>query len=188
MKPFFFQKENVGAIEKPGVGGYTNPWGIPDILFTFDRFNQRMFVCLNTEYKVYAMNLSGETEYVIEKPYKKISITEGDKRDILTSFFQSEPENWQIDSFPDTLVAIKSIKSFPNGYLAVYKVSGINACDIDIFNSEGHYIYSVAPIENVDLDEVKFYSFGFARIKTKEDGFMIYEEYGIKNIPEIFRL
>ncbi|MGB2956007.1 MAG: hypothetical protein WBB64_08575, partial [Anaerolineales bacterium] len=30
----FFQKENVGFVEKPGVGGYTNPWGIPDILYT----------------------------------------------------------------------------------------------------------------------------------------------------------
>lgn len=182
----FFQKENVGAIEKPGVGGYTNPWGIPDILYSYDEYNQRLLICLNTDYKIYVKNLNSETEFVIEKPYKKISVTVEDKRNILSSFFQSEPEKWQVDSFPDTLVAIKNLKSLPGGYFAVYKVTGINKFEIDIFSPEGHYIYSVTPLENIDLDEVKFHSFGFARINTKDDGYMIYEEYKIKNLSEIF--
>lgn len=183
----FFQKENVGRIEKKGSSdSYSNPWGVPDILYTFDGFNQRMFVCLNTEYKIYAKNLNGETEYVVERPYNKVNLTEGDKKKILTSYFQSEPDKWEIDSFPDTLVAIKNIKSLPNGYLAVYRVVGINKYEIDIFNPDGHYVYSVSPLEEIALDVVKFYGFGFARIKTKEDGFMVYEEYAIQNLPEIF--
>ncbi len=183
----FFQKENVGRIEKKGSSdSYSNPWGVPDILYSFDSFNQRMFVCLNTEYKIYAKNLSGETEYVVEKPFNKVNLTEGDKKEILTSYFQSEPDKWHVDSFPDTLVAIKNIKSLPNGYLAVYRVVSINEYEIDIFNPDGHYVYSVSPLENIPLDGVKFYDFGFARIKTKEDGFMVYEEYAIQNLPEIF--
>lgn len=183
----FFQKENVGRIEeKGGNAGYSHPWGIPDILYSFDSFNQRMFVCLNTEYKIYAKNLSGETEYVVERPYKKVNITEGDKKKILTSYFQREPDKWMVDSFPDTLVSIKNIKSLPNGYLAVYRVVGINKYEIDIFNPDGHYIYSASPLEDIALDVVKFYGFGFARIKTKDDGFMVYEEYAIQNLPEIF--
>ncbi len=183
----FFQKENVGWIGKKGSSdGYTHPWGVPDILYTFDGFNQRMFVCLNTEYKIYVKNLNGETEYVVERPYNKVNLTEGDKKKILTSYFQSEPDKWEIDAFPDTLVAIKNIKSLPNGYLAVYRVAGINKYEIDIFNPDGFYVYSVSPLEDIVLDVVKFYDFGFARIKTKDDGFMVYEEYAIQNLPEIF--
>ena len=182
----FFQKENVGAIENLEGDGYTNPWGIPDILYAYDGYNQRLFVCLNTDYKIYAKNLNGKTEFVIEKPYEKVSVTPEDKRNILFSSFQDEPEKWHVDSFPDSLVAIKNLKSLPNGYLAAYKVTDINTYQIDIFNPEGHYVYSVAPLENIDLDEVIFYSFGFARIATKTDCFMIYEEYRIKNLPEIF--
>lgn len=183
----FFQKENVGWIGKKGSSdGYTHPWGVPNILYTFDSFNQRMFVCLNNEYKIYAKNLSGETEYVVERPYNKVNLTEGDKKKILTSFVQGEPDKWMVDSFPDTLVAIKNIKSLPNGYLAVYRVVDIDKYEIDIFNPDGHYVYSVSPLENIALDVVKFYGFGFARIKTKEDGFMVYEEYAIQNLPEIF--
>ena len=186
QKTIFFQKENVGRIENKRGDGYTNPWGIPNILYTFNDFNQRTFVCLNTEYKIYAKNLSGETEYVVERPYNKVNITEGDKKEILTSSFQSEPNKWEVDSFPDTLVAIKNIKSLPNGYLAVYRVVGINKFEIDIFNPDGFYVYSVSPLEDIALDVVKFYSFGFARIKTKDDGFMVYEEYAVQNLPEIF--
>jgi len=186
QETIFFQKENVGWIENKRGDRYTNPWGVPDILYTFDSFNQRMFICLNSEYKIYAKNLSGETEYIVERPYNKVSITEGDKKEILTSFFQSEPEKWEVDSFPDTLVAIKNIRSLPNGYLAVYRVVDIDKYEIDIFNPDGFYVYSVSPLEDIALDVVKFYGFGFARIKTKEDGFMVYEEYAIQNLSEIF--
>jgi len=183
----FFQGENVGAVQKPGFGGYTNPWGIPGILYAFSNSSQRAFLCLNSEYRIYVKKLSGETEFVIEKPYKNVPVTEGEKRDILASAWQREPGKWMIDSFPDNLVAIKNLKSLPNGYLAAYRVTGIESYEIDIFNPDGHFVYSVAPLESIDLDEVKFYGFGFARIKTKDDGFMIYEEYRIKNLPDIFK-
>lgn len=183
----FFRGENVGWIEKAGGGaGYSNPWGIPKILYVFNSSSQRLFLCLNSEYLIYVKNLSGETEYIVERPFKNIPVTEGDKKDILISAWQREPEKWQIDSFPDKLVAIKNLKSLPKGYLAAYRVNGIESYEIDIFSPEGHYVYSVAPLESIPLDDVKFYGFGFARIKTKEDGFMIYEEYRIKNLPDIF--
>ncbi|MFC2161371.1 hypothetical protein ACFLRW_04400 [Acidobacteriota bacterium] len=189
QETIFFQRKNVGWIEKKGGNaGYTHPWGVPNILYTFDDFNRRILVCLNTEYKICVKNLSGETEYVVERPYNKVSITGGDKKKILTSFFQDEPEKWMIDSFPDNLVAIKNIKNLPNGFLAVYRVAGIDRYEIDIFNPDGHYIYSVSPLKEIALDEVKFNSYGFARIKTREDGFMVYEEYIVNNLPEIFNL
>jgi len=181
----FFQRENVGMVQNASGDGYTNPWGIPDILFAFDNSSQQAFFCLNSEYMIYVKNLSGKTEFVIEKPYKNVPVTEGDKRDILA--WQREPPKWVIDTFPDHLVAIKSLKKLPNGYLAAYRVAGIDSYEIDIFNPDGHFVYSVAPLESIDLDEVKFYGFGFARIKTKDDGFMIYEEYRIKNLPDIFK-
>jgi hypothetical protein len=184
----FFRGENVGWIEKTGGGaGYSNQWGIPNILYVFNSSSQRVFLCLNSEYKVYVKNLSGKTEYIIERPYKNVPVTEGDKRDILISAWKEEPPKWIVDTFPDHLVAIKSMKSLPNGYLAAYRVTGVESYEIDIFDPDGHYVYSVAPLESIDLDDVKFYGFGFARIKTKDDGFMIYEEYRIKNLPEIFK-
>jgi hypothetical protein len=42
------------------------------------------------------------------------------------------------------------------------------------------------PPEGVSLDEVKFYGFGFATKETQEDEFLVYTEYKIKNLPDIF--
>jgi hypothetical protein len=183
----FYQASKVGVFLKPGGGGaYGNEWGTPDILYTYDNLNQRVYLCLNTEYKVLTKNLSGETLFVIQKPCERINVNYEEKKEILKEFLANELFNWTIDVFPDTLVAIKNIKILPNGYFALYRVTGVNAYEIDIFSPEGHYIYSVNPLDEIDLAEVKFSSSGFARIKTKEDGFMIYEEYRIKNLPEIF--
>ena len=185
QETIFFQDKNLGWIQNQRGDGYAHPWGIPNVLYTFDSFKQKMFICINDEYKIYAKNLSGKIEYVAERPYSKISLSGGEKMQILNSTFQ-EPSKWMIDSFPDTLVAVIDIKSLPKGYLAVFRVVGINMYEVDIFDPEGHYVYSVRPLEEIALDEVKFFSFGFGRIKTREDGYMIYEEYAVQNIPEIF--
>ncbi len=182
-----FQEPKVGMFYKPGGGGgYSHPLGTPNILYTFDSLNQRIFVCLNTEYKVFIKNLRGEVLYVIQKPMERVAINSSEKKEILKVYLANESFKWAIDVFPDTLVAIKNMKMLQNGYVALYRVSGFNTYEIDIFNPEGHYIYSVSTLEEIDLDKVKFCSFGFARIKTEDDGFMIYEEYKIKNLPEIF--
>jgi len=41
--------------------------------------------------------------------------------------------------------------------------------------------------QGVSLDDVKFYGFGFATAETQEDEFLVYTEYNIKNLPDIFQ-
>lgn len=57
----------------------------------------------------------------------------------------------------------------------------------DVFDPEGKYTYVIKEPEGISLEQVQFYSDGFAKIETTEDGFQIYVEYKIKNLPEIFR-
>ncbi len=47
-------------------------------------------------------------------------------------------------------------------------------------------MYIIKPPEGVSLDDVKFYDFGFATAETQEDEFLVYTEYSIKNLPDIF--
>ncbi len=184
----FFKERDVGWIQrKDRGGGFTDPWGAPDIKFAYGQANQKLYVGLNTEYKIYVKNLKGEILYVIEKPYEHVKVNITDKKKILYWAKNDEFGKWALSAFPDSLVAIKEIKILPEGYLAVYRVSGVQTYEVDVFDPEGQFVYIIKPPEGISLDDVKFYDFGFATTETQEDEFLVYTEYSIKNLPDIFR-
>ncbi len=182
----FFQEKNVGMIQSKDGSGFGDDWGIPNIEFAFDQANQKLFVGLNAEYKIYVKNLKGEILHVIEKSYKNVKVGMDDKRKLLSWAKDDDFGKWALSVYPDTLVAFKDIKILPNGYLAVYRVSGVQTYEVDVFDPEGRFVYIIKPPEEVSLDDVKFYDFGFATTETQEDEFPVYTEYTIKNLPDIF--
>lgn len=183
----FFQKENVGMIKsKDRGGGFADPWGTPDIRFVYDQKFQKLIVALNTEYELYVKNLKGETLYIIEKPYKNVKVSSEDKKKLLP-WAKEEQWKWALKAYPDTLVAIKGMKTLPNGYLAVFRVSDVETVEVDVFDQEGRFVYIMKAPEEVSLEKAIFYSFGFAIKETQEDGLEVYVEYEIKNLPDIFQ-
>ncbi|TET66649.1 MAG: 6-bladed beta-propeller [Candidatus Aminicenantes bacterium] len=184
----FFHEKNVGMIQsKDRGGGFADSWGTPDIRFIYDQQYQKLSVALNTEYEIYVKNLKGETLYVIERPYKYVKVSLEDKKKLLPWAAEEESWRWALSAYPDNLVAIKGMKTLPNGYLAVYRVSGLETVEVDVFDQEGRFVYIMKPPHGVSLERVKFYSFGFATKETKEDGLELYTEYKIKNLPDIFK-
>ncbi len=184
----FFQEENVGWIQRNDTSdGFTDLWGTPDIEYAYDQENQKLYFGLNTEYKIYVKNLKGEILYAIEKFYKHVKINLKDKKKLLPWALKDEFGKWALSAYPDTLVAIKDIKILPKGYLAVYRVSDIETVEVDVFDQEGRFVYIMKAPEEVSLERVKFYNFGFALKETQEDGLEVYAEYKIKNLPDIFR-
>jgi hypothetical protein len=109
-----------------------------------------------------------------------------DKKKILYWAENDEFGKWALSVYPDSLAAIKEMKILPEGYLAVYRVSGVQTYEVDVFDSEGRFVYVMECPEGVSLDDVKFYDFGFATTETQEDDFLVYAEYSIKNLPDIF--
>jgi hypothetical protein len=143
-------------------------------------------VALNTEYELYVKNLKGETLHIIEKPYKNVKVSSEDKKKLLP-WAKEEQWKWALKAYPDTLVAIKGMKTLPNGYLAVFRVSDVETVEVDVFDQEGRFVYIMKAPEEVSLEKAIFYSVGFAIKETQEDGLEVYVEYKIKNLPDIFQ-
>lgn len=182
----FFQAENVGMIQVPGKGGFDDPWSVPSVLYAYDKKNQRMNVALGSEYKINVKNLNGDIVHVFQKSHKDVKVNLTDKKELLSNLFGETYEGWMLDVYPDTLVAVKDIKTLPEGYLAVYEVTGIGAYRIDVFDQDGRYTYILTPPEGISLEEAFYFSGGFALIEETEDGWQIYTEYRVKNLPKIF--
>ena len=92
---------------------------------------------------------------------------------------------WIIDAYPDKLMPIIRLTSMPNGYLAVHRIVGPRKFEINIFDRNGIWQYALKLPDGVKLQDEHFYDFGFSNIETRDD-YLVYVEYRIKNLPEIF--
>jgi hypothetical protein len=187
--PVLMEGMNLGMIRigRIGQGGFGDAWGTPDIEYAVDRKMKRIYVALNTEYKIHVKDVDGHTLYVIERPYEHVTLSRKDKEVMLESFFQrdSDRKPMYIKVYPDKLAAIRQLEVLPNGYLAVYRISGLKEYELDVFDDQGRYLYQIEFPDKVNLERESFYDFGFSTIETADD-FPVYVEYQVKNLREIF--
>ena len=182
--PVFIEGSNLGLIKTGENTGYGDQWGTPDIEYNADRSTKKVYVGMKVEYKIQVKDVEGNTLYIIEKPHRRVKVGRKDKENILE---WSEPKNLNrdVNAYPDELLSYLGTEILPQGYLAVYRISGPKEFIIDIFDNEGRYIYAIDPSLNVLFDRAIFYDFGFSTLEYHED-FPIYVEYKVKNLPEIF--
>jgi hypothetical protein len=185
--PILMDGKNMGMISNPNNPGqgFGEDWGTPDIEYAADCGTQRIYLALCSEYKICVKDTDGKTLNVIERPYEPVKINREDKEKLLPFLKGRESFKWAYGAFPDRLNAVYRLHSLPNGYLAVYRIAGVQEYEIDVFDSQGRYVYILKLPENVKLSSENFYDFGFSTIEVKDD-FPVYVEYRITNLPEIF--
>jgi hypothetical protein len=89
---------------------------------------------------------------VVHKAYKPILLDEDKKENILQLIaprIPTEAKQQAKDQLPDTLNAIFGIAVLPDGHLAVKRITGLESVEIDVFDSEGHCIYTILPSEEI---------------------------------------
>lgn len=179
-----FENTREWAIRK-GSSAFGDQWVTPRIYYDYSPFNRHVFIALNLNYEIYVKDLEGKTQHVIKRPHENVKIGPEEK-EILTEWIpKGESTKWILDAYPDTLVAIKSVKTLPKGYLAVYRVSGPKMFEIDVFDPEGRFVYILKVPDEISMEKARFYDFGFSTLESREE-FNFYVEYKVKNLPEIF--
>ncbi len=136
-------------------------------------------MALNTEYKIYVKNLNGETQHVIERKYDNVQLNLKDKKELVF-------RDTFVPYYPDKLVAFQLIFPLPQGYLGVKRVSGLKQFEIDVFDPDGRYVYVINLNDKSLFNSAQYFPGGFATVKETDDG-ILYQEFLIKNLPEIFR-
>jgi hypothetical protein len=182
------QAENIGMIRNPnGQGGFGEVWGTPNFFYDADGAAKLVYCGLNTEYRIQVKDYAGKTIRVVEKAYVPITARKADveKMTVMAWALKDERSKWQIGAYPDKFVAIFNIRPLPKGHLAVYRVSGVEKFEIDVFSPQGECLYSLVPPKDAKMDEAVFFSTGFATIEQDGD-YSVYREYRIKNLPAVF--
>jgi len=181
----YIESRNVGMLGDANRG-FAESWGTPNICFAYDRNNRKIYVALNTEYKIFVKTLKGETLAVIQKTHKPVKVGRKDVEILLGPRPNNAPvDKWMVDLYPDRLVALNQLQTLPNGCLLVWHVSGLKKLEIDVFNADGQYLYALHPPAGKSFEGMVFHGRGFAVIESAGD-YLIYVDYRITNLPDIF--
>jgi hypothetical protein len=185
---------NIGYLKMPGsqIRFAGDRWGAANFFYAGDLNKKRIYVGLNTAYRIIVKDFMGRTLFIIEKPHENVRISKKDVEFIFRSQFEkygfsAKDGNfkWIQDVYPDHLAAIKDVFPLPNGFIAVYRIVKPMVYEIDIFNQDGRYVYALIPPSGIRMDNIQFHGIGFSVIETQDDLY-VYREYRIKNVPEVF--
>jgi len=181
----YFKATDVGMI-RIGRSAFAEEWATPQVYWAYDDFNKRVYTMLNTEYKITAHELDGESFFIFDKAHENYSMNKDEREKYIKEKFERfRRVEWYMQVYPDEFCAVRAIKPLPRGHLAVYSIDGVETFRIDVYGPEGRFLYVLKPPQGVSLEHAKFYDFGFALREEKEDR-DIYVEYKVKNLPEIF--
>jgi hypothetical protein len=191
----YYEDKNAGIFrfrteqqEGPAIAS-TNPLIATDIHHSYDRNSGIIYVCNNREYKIHVKNMDGTTQRVIHKDHKPILLDKDTKENLLQMVALRIPEEAKQEAknqLPETWNAILGITVLPNGHLAVERITGLESVEIDVFNSEGHFIYTILSSEKIpDLRQVIFFEDTIGVITELEEK-KIFVEYRVINMEGIF--
>lgn len=172
---------------------YANPELTPVILHSYDPASEKVYLCVNNEYKIIVKNLKGEILMVTHREHQNIKITPEIAKEIMEGYGHWRPERRQIleKNLPKTFTAVRLLKALPNGFYAVYRIVGAQKSELDIFDKEGRFLYTVKPSEEIpDLKSCIFFKNRVGSVSrfegTDVEDRNIYQEFRIKNLTEIF--
>jgi hypothetical protein len=175
------------TVIRKGSSAFADDLAVPNIYFDYSTYSQNVFISFSLNYEIYVKNLEGTTLHVIKRPYENVKIGLKEKQMLTEWATKRESMKWVLDAYPDTIVAIKSMKALPKGFLAVYRVTGANMFEIDVYDPEGRFVYILKVPDEISMDDAIFYDFGFSTLENRDD-FRFYAEYKVKNLPEIFSI
>lgn len=191
----YYEDKNAGIFrirteqrEGPAIAS-TSPLVAADIHHAYDPNSGVIYVCNNREYKIQSKNTDGTTRMVIHKAHKKIILDEDKKENILQLIAPQIPmqsKKQAKEQLPSTLNAILGIAVLPEGHLAVKRITGLESAEIDVFDEDGHFIYTILPSAEIpDLRDVIIFENSIGIITELEE-MNIFVEYRVKNMKGIF--
>jgi len=153
-----------------------------DILHTFDPEQNRLYLFLSSDYRIFRKDLQGKTDLVIHREHSKIGLIEKDKMNIISQVFSSwssERRELLKDVFPQTFVAINLIGILPRGYIAVRRLLGVHDYVFDVFDSQGRFVYVLEPPSELP---------GFYRIDLSGKHIWVFKELEERDIFFLYEM
>lgn len=187
----FYKAENVGYTEvKSEVinSAFILPVISPLIRHRYNHQDQTIWLALSTQYEIFHKDLQANTKLVIHREYQRKALSDEDKDEIAALFKGSPPQVKEAikKALPGFFCMIAGFQILPRGHLAVYRFTGVSSREIDIFDSEGRFIYTVKSSEAVpDPGKLSFFKQGAAQIEDIDDR-DVYVAYRVSNLPGIF--
>lgn len=183
--------QNIGMIriENPELKfSFSNPAFTPDILAKYHPATGLIYLALSNEYKIFVKEPDGSTKRIIKRsidniPFPGEAKTETAGRFKMLSLAQKKILTAHL---PDQYCVIRDIQFLPGGLLAVFRITGLETSEIDIFDREGRFLSTVQMPAEFRTKKIKFYRDQLTYITNGPD-YDIYERFEISNLSDILK-
>lgn len=186
--------------EAPGIG-YTEvksehvntafilPVISPVLLHHYDHGNKTIHLVLTSNYEIFIKDLDGHTRRVIHREHLPIMMTPAIRDEImgLPMFKGGHPLLLKAvrDCLPQKLSVIQRFRFLGGGALAVYRFTGLSSSEIDIFDGDGRFIYTIKSSPRFpDPGKLNFCKGGFGVIGRSDEA-DVYTFYRVANLPGV---
>jgi hypothetical protein len=168
-------------------------WITPDYKFVFLPSRNCLVYGLSDNTFLTLKDLKGKTIKTIEINFKKRTIPEEDRNQIIESFkrIKSNTDLYKglIKRIAKEFLTIVFIKLLPKDYFAVFLAIGYQKYMVKIFDKNLNYFCDIMFPESIlsrfELHKIHFYEKGFYVIEDTDDENQ-YVEYQIENLKQIF--
>jgi hypothetical protein len=174
------------------AGGFSESYGTDDIIWSINKAEASIAVAVKSNYQLKIFDQDGQKVMEIEVPAERVSISREDKELLLQAVVgkrkgSEEVVKKMLAVYPDQLMVMLNLTYLPGGELGVFRITAPHRWQLDVFDREGTYLYAlVFPDRFLEKwSAIDFLESGFSLINTDGD-YPVYEEYQIKNCPEIF--
>ncbi len=174
------------------AGGFYESYGTDDIIWSINKAEARIAVAVKSDYQLKIFDQDGLKVMEIEVPAERVSISREDKAKLIQALVgkrkgSEEEIKKMLPVYPDKLMIMLNLTYLPGGQMGVFRITAPHRWQLDVFDREGTYLYAlVFPDRFLEKwSSMDFLESGFSLINT-EGEYPVYEEYVIKNCPEIF--
>jgi len=176
-----------GVLRKNGLG-FIDSWGTPNLCYGYDPVRRLIYAAMNREYRISVFDLSGKLVRIIGKRHIPVKTN---IEDVEAAYFASnavQPGSAKeiAEIYPKTYAAVKKIEILKNGYVLVFRISGMRKLEVDVFDPEDVYVYVLQPPRGMSLEYASFHDRGFAATEIEGD-YRVYADYRVINLPKIFK-
>lgn len=161
-----------------------------DMLHAFEHKAQKAYLFLTNEPVIHRKTLTGDTDLVIHRDIQPVKPKEADVKEFEQTAFSRWPEELRhavARSLPPHYVYHNNIYLLPSGHFILRRIIGYQKYEMDIFDGDGQFIYTVKPGPLYpDFSRAGFVKGKLVVFQEVDDRDVVIL-YAIKNLPHIFK-
>lgn len=188
IKAVLFESSKLGFLGPKGTpsGGIIIPELAPSSFGVYSPVTNRFYFAEGDRYVIYEKDRKGHLLRVIHREHRKVKVTRETVRQIRKQLLRlpNSVKKAVLKNIPSHFCVFKGLEVLPSGYLAVFRIVSLWQTEMDVFDLQGQFLYTVIHPEGT-LEGFSFLPGRLISLFVQKRSYF-YREFEARNLLEVF--